>query len=130
MTAPRKDSHSTEFGLWLRKQPEIDSDKGYLAMNIDYLWCNYKSGAWMLIEEKRYMSTIKRWQNQLFGLIDKCAQNHPRYKGFHIIQFENTSPDDGKIVLDSKEITKEQLIKFLSFEPLILAPVALPDQDI
>lgn len=118
MTAQRQDSHSTEFGLWLRQQPEIDSKDGYVATNVDYLWANYRTKTWMLIEEKRHNSHPKLWQKQLFELIDWCAKKHPRYKGFHIIQFENTSPDDGKITLDEKEVTKEQLVKFLRFEPL------------
>ena len=116
MTAERKDNHSTEFGLWLREQPEIDSAKGFIATNIDFLWRNYNTGDWMLIEEKRYMSKPKRWQCQLFDLLDWCAKTHPKYRGFHIVQFEKTSPDDGKIFLDNKEVTRDQLITLLRFE--------------
>ena len=116
MTAKRKDEHSTEFGLWLRAQPEIDSKLGFVATNIDFLWRNYKTGDWMLIEEKRYMSKPKFPQTELFTLIDWCAKLHPKYRGFHIVQFEKTSPDDGAIYLDDKEITREQLISFLMFK--------------
>ena len=55
MTQKRRDGNSTEFGLWLREQPEIDSKYGYVTTNIDFFWCNYKSNEWMLIEEKRFM---------------------------------------------------------------------------
>jgi len=116
MTAPRKDNHSTEFGLWLRDQPEIDSRLGYIATNIDYMWQNYKTGQWMLIEEKRYNSRIKRWQKQLFYLLAQCAKHHPKFNGFHFIRFEKTSPEDGKIYLDGKEINKTELVSFLRFE--------------
>jgi len=116
MTRKRFDEHSTEFGLWLREQKEIDSSLGYLATNIDYVWCNHKTGDWMLIEEKRYMSEPKLWQKKIFSLLYQCCKDHPKFHGFHTLQFENTSPEDGKIFLDSTEITKEELIKFLQFE--------------
>jgi hypothetical protein len=116
MTRPRYDSHSTEFGLWLREQEEIDSKEGFVTTNIDYLWSNYKIGLWMLIEEKRYNSKPSKPQHNLFQIINKAAWNDPNYKGMHLLVFENTSPDDGKIFLDKQEITKEELIKFLKFQ--------------
>lgn len=118
MTKQRNDKHSTEFGLWLRQQPEIDSSLGYIATNIDFLWRNYKTGYWMLIEEKRYNSIPKQWQQKLFKLIDWACKHHPKYKGFHILVFGKTSPDDGDIILDGKNIIKEQLLNFLQFKPL------------
>jgi len=116
MTLQRFDEHSTEFGLWLRKQPEIDSKLGYLASNIDYMWRNYKTGLWMLIEEKRYNSSPKFWQRNMFKILFNLCRIDKNFKGFHLIVFENTSPDDGKIYLDKIEINREYLIKFLRFE--------------
>ncbi|MCD6297942.1 MAG: hypothetical protein J7M30_12405 [Deltaproteobacteria bacterium] len=119
MTRKRFDSHSTEFGLWLRKQRNIDSSLGYIATNIDYVWRNYKTGDWMLIEEKRYMTKVKRWQQEIFNLLTWCSKHHPKFHGFHILQFENTSPEDGEIFLDGRKITKEELINFLQFSEKI-----------
>jgi hypothetical protein len=116
MTLKRHDNHSTEFGLWLREQPEIDSGQGFVATNLDYVWRNYKNNAWMIIEEKRYCSEPKRWQRDLFSLIDRCCKIDRNYRGFHLLQFEYTSPDDGRIWLDRKEITKAMLLSFLRFE--------------
>ena len=115
MTKKRIDSHSTEFGLWLREQPEIDSALGYIATNIDFMWRNYKSKLWMLIEEKRYMSQVKKWQMQMFKLIDMFCSADKNYRGFHVLTFENSSPDDGKIYLDGAGITKRELLDFLRF---------------
>jgi hypothetical protein len=117
MTKKRNDNHSTEFGLWLREQEKIDSSLGFVTTNIDYIWENYKTGDWMLLEEKRFMgdcpfsqkSQFKRLADKLAFLADK------KYKGFHLIQFEKTNPEDGKIFLDRKQITKEKLILFLQF---------------
>lgn len=44
---------STEFGLWLRRQEKIKSEDGFVATNLDYVWHNYETGLWMIIEEKR-----------------------------------------------------------------------------
>ena len=116
MTLQRFDDHSTEFGIWLRKQIEIDSKLGFLATNIDYMWQNYKTNKWMLIEEKRYGSDVKFWQKTMFKILHHLCKLDKNFKGFHLIVFENTSPEDGKIWLDRKEITKDILIKFLRFE--------------
>jgi hypothetical protein len=113
MTTKRRDDHSTEFGLWLREQPEIDSGLGFIATNIDYMWQNYKTGRWMLIEEKRHGRKPAKWQVGMFKILNWCAKHHPHFVGFFVIIFENTSPDDGKIWINGKEITKEKLIEFL-----------------
>ncbi len=116
MTRQRNDSHSTEFGLWLREQPEIDSHNGYVATNIDYTWTNYKTGVWMFIEEKRYNSQPSFSQKEIFKTVDAICKSDKNYHGFHYLIFENTSPEDGKIFLDGKEIDKQKLINFLQFK--------------
>lgn len=118
MTIRRIDSHSTEFGLWLREQEELDSTKGYRATNIDYLWKSNKTGEYMLVEEKRHGSCVKDWQAQIFKQLDSALKTDKNYKGFHTLIFENTSPEDGYVLLDGKKITRQQVIKFLQFHPL------------
>ena len=115
MTRKRIDEHSTEFGLWLREQKEIDSGLGFITTNLDYIWCNYKTGEWMLIEEKRYGGKLTYSQQQLLNKLDKLCQADKLYKGFHKLVFENTNPDDGKIWLDGKLISKTELLIFLRF---------------
>ena len=117
MTKQRIDSHSTEFGIWIRQQPEIDSRLGFVATNLDYVWRNYKTGNWLLIEEKRHGAYPKAWQAEIFALLDEGCSHLPNYHGFHVLRFEHTSPTDGKIWLDSIEITKDELIRFLQFKP-------------
>lgn len=115
MTKKRYDNHSTEFALWIREQNEIDSNKGYIATDIDFMWKNYHTKQWMLIEEKRHLAEPARWQRQMFALLNKCASFSNYFYGFHLLQFENTNPDDGLIILDRKEITRDDLIEFLQF---------------
>lgn len=127
----------TEFSTWLRGQKQIGSDLGFTATNIDFLWHNYKTGEWMFLEEKRYNGGIRYAQSAAFEMIDAVAtaSKQKGYKGFWLLTFEKTSPDDGKIWLTricagSKqpkiEVTKEQLTSFLSFDldPYTLLPTA------
>jgi len=117
MTQQRRDNHSTEFGLWLRKQEKIDSRKyGFVTTNIDYVWKNYRTGKYMFIEEKRYMSDVRFYQKNIFNEIDRACKNDENYCGFYVLKFEKTNPDDGKIYLNDIEITKEDLFKFLQFD--------------
>ena len=117
MTRQRNDSHSTEFGLWLRKQKEIDSSLGYIASNIDYMWMNYKHGLWMLIEEKRYGKGLTFPQETMFPIIDKACKSDVAYRGLHVLVFERTNPDDYLwIQRDGVEITLTELMRLLKFE--------------
>lgn len=116
MTQLRRDEHGTEFSNWLRVQPEIDSSKGYVATNIDYVWSDYKRNLWMLIEEKRYGYHPSFYQKRLFSHIDRLVKTDINYKGFHVLIFERTNPDDGRIYLDDKIITHDDLIEFLQFK--------------
>lgn len=119
MTKPRYDKHSTEFGLWLREQEEINSRHGFVASNLDYIWQNYKTKQWMLIEEKRYMANLTWSQMQMFKFLVKKIKYDPKFYGFFLIQFERSSPDDGNIYINHKPVTKKMLIKFLRFELII-----------
>lgn len=116
MTQQRRDKHSTEFGLWLREQKDIDSRLGFVASNIDYIWKNYKTGEWMIIEEKRHGKDCPQWQREIFAMLHKLATQDPKYMGFYFIQFENTNPQDGKIWINNKPATEELLTKLLQFK--------------
>ena len=116
MTRKRNDKHGTEFGGWLREQEDIDSSMGYVATNLDYIWSNYKTGKWLLIEEKRYMSNMSYSQKNLYETLHKAAKTDNNYVGFFFIQFENTNPDDGDIFINSRQATKQDLIDLLMFK--------------
>lgn len=113
MTQKRRDEHSTEFGNWIREQPEIDSGLGYVATNIDYVWRNYKTGEWMFLEEKRHGSQPRRYQRDIYVLLHQLARADPKYRGFHLLVFQQTCPDDGEMTLDGWPISHDELIEFL-----------------
>lgn len=117
MTRRRNDNSSTEFGLWLRDQSEIDSRLGYTTTNVDFVWMNYRHKLYMLIEEKRYRhASISFAQREPYEAIHRNCVNDPFYRGFHKLVFENTSPADGWVCLDDERITQETLVKWLRFE--------------
>ena len=127
MTRRRYDEHSTEFGLWLREQEPIASKLGYVATNLDYIWSNYKTGEWMLIEEKRYNAKMTFAQTEQFRALHCAAISDPLYRGFHLVVFEVTSPTDGVIRINNEVVTELELIDFLMFktrrEPYFNEPV-------
>ena len=116
MTRQRYDEHSTEFGLWLREQEQIESGRGYVTTNLDYVWYNYKTGQWMLLEEKRYGAGLTFPQRKMFGLLDDVASSDVMYLGFYLIVFERTSPNDGGVDLNGSRISACDLLEFLQFK--------------
>jgi len=110
---------STPFSDWLREQKDIGSNMGYVASNLDYIWQNYRTKQWMLIEEKVYMSVPTWSQTQLFKFLIGRLKYDPKFYGFFLVQFERTSPDDGYTYINHERVTKEMLIKFLRFEYII-----------
>ena len=123
----------TEFSRWLRLQEELDSIREGLDIeNLDYIIHKYNNRnicKFMLIEEKRFMKDLPFTQRDTFSILDSVLRRLDgvivstargdklfKYFGFHLIQFEKTCPDDGRIFLDKREISKHDLIRFLRFE--------------
>lgn len=105
------------FNVWIREQKELDSHKErFSATNIDFLWEGPNNpGYWMLIETKQFRSRVPSWQMIAFTRIHNSIQD-PCYRGFHILQFENTTPKDGAMFLDGRFMIRKDLIQFLRFE--------------
>lgn len=131
-----EDGHteSTEFGLWLRQQKSLLSHDGYNFTNIDFLCYKFKANEFIFLEEKRNQTKAKRKGQPIAGLDDgqylafkflhDRVRHDPKYKGFYLLRFSNTSPENGcmwfkKLFTTTNtknhktvEISKEQLIIF------------------
>ncbi len=127
MTQASKDGKQTEFSLWLRNRlPDnvtsirdndpIDSKNGFITTDIDFIWMNYKTNEWMILEEKTHNREVPFAQRNILTMLHNIAKNDPKYKGLYSIRFENTNPEDGRIYVNSKEVSKEDFIKLLRFE--------------
>lgn len=112
---------STEFNLWVRNHPELDKTLGYMGTDIDLMHFNSIDDKWMILEEKRYGWWVKPAQHLMLGVLNRaCARGDKNYRGLHQLVFENTNPEDGKIQVNNKDISKEDLIKFLKFDEDII----------
>ena len=143
MTVERRDKGDTPASAWIRSQPELDSRKGYDLENIDhiqsiYLWNQFYQAKLMLIEEKCYYRDATPAQKDTFGVFNQACRyafgdpefrvkrhfpNRPdkyTYYGYHLVQFECTSPLDGGIRIDYKQVTEEEYLRFLQFDPHII----------
>jgi hypothetical protein len=142
-TKQRNDSHSTEFGLWLRNQRSLDSRLyGFDGENLDYVWFAYRDGWVITIEEKRHGAAQAVPQRDTHSIINQMLQyasnreyltmrgkRKIEYRGYYLIQFENTTPDDSQwIKINGHEYTSQELLFLLRFGQLIsLPPLSLMD---
>ena len=103
---------------WIRKNLP-DSSTGYLVSDLDFILYDKTNKRIMLIEAKTRNAAPRKWQSELFNLIDKMMRiSAPEvgieYKGWHLIQLESLDPSKGKIYLDGHEIDEQDLIFYLS----------------
>src|SRR5258706_6318684 len=133
-TKLRRDAGDTPFGACLRNHPALQSHFGFDAQNVDYIWHDFKRGYMMLLEEKRFNATSDYAQQDTHSIIDQAlrfAFNSPdffvtrknpmrptsiKYFGYHLVQFERNTPDDGRIRIDGASVTKDEFLSFLRFE--------------
>jgi hypothetical protein len=135
MTQQRRHANDNrDFSDWLRDCKELESNKvGLSIMDIDYVplhrvvYDDDKTKStkyFMFIEVKIKMGQpsksehgeIVNISNHMRGcpvVTDKHGKSV--WCGYHLIQFENTTPDNGKIFLDGNEISREEFINFWAF---------------
>ena len=112
---------SLEFSRWIREELP-DSMTGYMVGNQDWMFWNWKTRQLMLAEEKTHFAEIAPWMKNLIKMVIHpalkryCKHIGVDYRGYHLIQFEKTDPETGRILFDRIEITKEELKQILSFD--------------
>jgi hypothetical protein len=107
------------FSGWVREKLP-DSKTGFVASDLDFILCNYKTKKIMLLEIKTHNKKLPIWQKLLFENISEALVNGLRkdyeYLGFHTITFENSNFINGLVKLDGVYIKESELIEFLSFK--------------
>jgi hypothetical protein len=112
---------SLAFSGWIRNKLP-DSATGFCVTNQDWVLWNWKERKLMFVEEKTHTGELAPWFKRLIRevldpAIKKYAEdNEIDYRGYHLLRFENEDPTDGKIFLDYREITEDELIDFLSMK--------------
>jgi len=116
------------FSGWIRTNCKDSKGSGKLTVtDLDFIFRDYGSNKIQLIESKIKKGSMNYGQSKTFEVLDKiiiegCKKNNIDYKGFHLVRFENFSPEDGKIfwvknrVGIEEQITKEELIRRLNMD--------------
>ncbi len=112
-----------EFSKYLRNNPWLNSMHGHTFVKLDWVCFNYEKNLFMIVESKTYAGkkkigdmSVPYAQSKSMRLLSDILSHSPMFKGIHLLEFENTSPVDGKIWLDKKPITESTLIAFMGFE--------------
>ena len=105
------------FSGWIRENLP-DSSFGFMATDLDFILYNFQTKKLMLLEVKTRNAELKQWQRNLFDnvakWIAKGIDQDWSFLGFHIIRFEHTFFNDGKVYLDNELITEEGIRNYLS----------------
>lgn len=120
----------TPFSEWIRIYgPDSSEDEDAIDIeDIDYVVFNYLTGDLMTLEEKQNGAGVSKAQADTHHVVSQLlaiasgdivgTRRGPRritYHGHHLIQFENTGPEDGLIKIDGKIVNKEELVRFVNF---------------
>ncbi len=123
------DTKFSEFSRWLRNNPWLNSKNGHTFVNVDFFCYNYHKKTIKIVEEKMYYSkrngdrksipyAQRRALEMLYDMAKCYVETHPEtiLKGVHLIEFENTSPMDGGILINGKPVTESTLTAFMGDE--------------
>lgn len=139
MTRQSVFSEGTPFSEWLRRLARPLDSSVFSNQNLDYIWHNYRQNWMILVEEKRFNGGQSFAQKDTHSIVDqalrfacehKCTVKNARgnivpfdYRGYFLIQFEQTTPDDSKhIAINGRLCTKQDLLNLLSTGRLNLDP--------
>lgn len=122
MTRPEySNTRSLAFSAWIRRELP-NSRTGFMVTNQDWVFWNFKTRRLLLAEEKTNHGAIAPWFYQLIrdvfhpALSAYCHEHGIAYHGYHLIQFERTSPEDGRIFFDRQEVDVDTFRAILSLE--------------
>lgn len=120
----------SKFSAWIKKYgPSSDKDKDAIdVQDVDYVLHSYLTGDLMTLEtkekggkpsdaQKDTQSVIKQLL-RLGAISGTVINNRGRkinYLGHYLVQFENTTPDDGWVKVDGVIFERDTFIRFLNF---------------
>jgi len=119
---------SLEHSGWIReKLSDPEKGTGNCIGNLDWIHWNYKTRRLILLEEKTHNAEYgtpghNQWhkifmETVMVPALEQYCPNHDiDFRGFHVIIFEGTCAKDGRIYLDNKEISEDELIRFYEGE--------------
>ena len=124
MTKPEHTGYrELRFSQWIRNNlPSSARPSCFTVFDVDFVLRNYCTNRLALLEVKCKGRKPEGGQKLTMELLDDIMRlgtqhrnkhhvkaMHWTYCGYWLLQFENTSPDDGRIWLNGYELTAEQL---------------------
>ena len=108
------------FSNWIRENLP-NPKQGMTVTDLDFIFNDYKQKKILLAEIKTRNAPIKTHQRKTFEVLHKALlkgfkDEDYTYCGTHLIQFENTNPEDGEIYINGLLVTRFEFIAFLSFK--------------
>ena len=107
------------FNDWVRENLPA-GDEGFMVSDIDFILADFISKKIILLELKNYGKSVKPRQHELFkninSWINKSVNNGWEYLGFHLIEFEKNTFDNGSVYYDNKLSSEKEIKRILSFE--------------
>jgi hypothetical protein len=89
-----------------------DANRGFTFIDIDTILRNYEKQSFALLEIKCKQASLSYAQKKIFNEMDEFLKRGAccgwTYVGFHILQFEGTSFDDGAAWLNGQEIAADE----------------------
>jgi hypothetical protein len=116
----RLGTRNLDFSGWVRSACKPSSE-GFTASDIDWVFRDTRENKIQIVEAKCKRAKLSLMQEIMYKELRKIFAagiaatygNSMTWYGVHVLQFENTSPANGRIWWDGVEITQEQLVAFL-----------------
>jgi hypothetical protein len=89
-----------------------DANRGFTFIDIDTILRNHERQTFALLEIKCKAAPLSYAQSKIFNEMDEFLRRGVCC-GFFVLQFENTSFDNGKAFLNGQEITGDDFRTFL-----------------
>ena len=116
----------TDFSLYIRKKLPQPEETDFRAYDVDFCLYRKNTRVLMLLEEKTHQSDssiagVKHDQSLVAHEIDNALSYGAKktglnYMGYHLVQFEETSPANGRTWFDGIEIRESDLLEVLSLK--------------
>lgn len=94
-----------------------DANRGFTFIDIDTILRNHEKQTFALLEIKCKAAPLSYAQAKIFNELNEFLERGTccgwTYVGFFLLQFENTSFEDGKAFLNEQEITDDDFRTFL-----------------
>lgn len=113
-------TRNLDFSGWIRRT--LTGAKGFTVFDVDFIFRDYERKLLQMVEVKTHeadLSTMQRIALSELALIleNGIAAGSPqlgwRWCGFHVLRFEGTCPQNGRILWDNKLVSEKQLVELL-----------------